>query len=221
MCPFPFKTNNEDDAMPIPVLDDKAIAGRIDEIDQELATNADADRDALEEERQSLEDRVMAYGEYDQNEAAGMSSTDATIDAGKSSQPIDKLKDKIAGSGTSTQEQDGGEQQDNDQQQGEQQQQQQQQQSQSQPEPEPDTEQSGIRTTPVVQVTVTPGPHATPSGNVSTNQQQPQAMRTLGRQQYHSLYSNTPSVWQYPGPSHNTDQVGLVRQSYKSYFGMN
>ena len=80
--------------MPVPILDDDAIAARIDEIDVELATNTGADRDALEEERQSLEDRVMAYGEYDQNEVAGMSSTDATIDAGRSSQPIDKLKDK-------------------------------------------------------------------------------------------------------------------------------
>ena len=206
--------------MPIPILDDDAIAARIDEIDQELQNNADVDRDALEKERQSLEDRIIAYDEYDRNEAAGMSSTDATIDAGRSSQPIDKLKDKIADSGTPKQD-DGGEE--------EQQQQDDHEQQQSKPEPdtngptpESEPEQTGIRTIPVVEVTVTPGPHATPSGgNVNTNQPRPEVMRTLGRQQYNSLYTNTPSVWHYPGSSHNTDQVGLVRQSYKSYFGMN
>jgi hypothetical protein len=207
--------------MPIPILDDDAIAARIDEIDQELQNNADVDRD---KERQSLEDRIIAYDEYDRNEAAGMSSTDATIDAGRSSQPIDKLKDKIADSGT-PKHNDGGEQQEEQQQEDEQQQQ-----SKPEPDAEPETEQpteseseqTGIRTIPVVQVTVTPGPHATPSGgNVGTNQPRPEVMRTLGRQQYNSLYTNTPSVWHYPGSSHNTDQVGLVRQSYKSYFGMN
>ena len=205
--------------MPVPILDDDAIAARIDEIDQELQNNADADRHALEDERQSLEDQIIARGEYDTNEAAGMSSTDATIDAGRSSQPIDKLKDKIADSGTPKQD-DGGEE--------EQQQQDDHEQQQSKPDPdtngptpESEPEQTGIRTIPVVEVTVTPGPHATPSGgNVNTNQPRPEAMRTLGRQQYNGLYSNTPSVWQYPGSSHNTDQVGLVRQSYKSYFGM-
>ena len=207
--------------MPIPILDDDAIAARIDEIDQELATNADADRDALEEERQSLEDRMIAYGEYDRNEAAGMSSTDATIDAGRSSQPIDKLKDKIADSGT-PKHNDDGEQQDEQQQQDDQQQQSKPEPENEQPTPAPESESvTGIRTIPVVQVTVTPGPHATPSGgNVGTNQPRPEVMRTLGRQQYGSLYGNTPSVWQYPGPAYNTDQVGLVRQSYKSYFGM-
>ena len=209
--------------MPVPILDDDAIAARIDEIDQELQNNADADRDALEKERQSLEDRIIAYDEYDRNEAAGMSSTDATIDAGRSSQPIDKLKDKIADSGTPKQNDDGEQQQ-------EQQQQDDHQQQHSKPEPDAETEQqtepdtesvTGIRTIPVVQVTVTPGPHAAPSGgNVGTNQPRPEVMRTLGRQQYGSLYGNTPSVWQYPGPAYNTDQVGLVRQSYKSYFGM-
>ena len=202
--------------MPVPILDDNAIAARIDEIDQELATNVDADRDALEEERQSLEDRVMAYGEYDQNEVAGMSSTDATIDAGKSSQPIDKLKDKIADS--TPKQNDGGEQGDEQQQQDDHEQQP----DTNGPTSESEPEQSGIRTIPVVQVTVTPGPHAGGnSGNVGTNQPRPEVMRTLGRQQYNSLYTNTPSVWHYPGSSHNTDQVGLVRQSYKSYFGMN
>jgi len=202
--------------MPVPILDDNAIAARIDEIDQELATNVDADRDALEEERQSLEDRVMAYGEYDQNEVAGMSSTDATIDAGKSSQPIDKLKDKIADS--TPKQNDGGEQGDEQQQQDDHEQQP----DTNGPTSESEPEQSGIRTIPVVQVTVTPGPHAGGnSGNVGTNQPRPEVMRTLGRQQYGSLYSNTSSVWNYPGSSQNTDQVGLVRQSYKSYFGMN
>ena len=221
---FLFKTNNNKDVvMPIPVLDDVAMSARVDEIDQELATNADADREALEKERQSLEDQIMARGEYDQNEANGMSSTDATVEAGRPTTPIDKLQDKIANSG-SQQEQGGGDQQhQEDQQQG-----QEQQQSKPEPEPEtgtetePDTEHTGIRTVPVVEVTVTPGPHASGnSGGVSTNQPRPEAMRSLGRQHYDSRYVNTPSIWQYPDASQNTDQVGLVRQSYKSFFGMN
>ena len=204
---------------PIPILDDDAIAARIDEIDQELQNNADVDRDALEKERQSLEDRIIAYDEYDRNEAAGMSSTDATIDAGRSSQPIDKLKDKIA---TPKHNDDGEQQQEQQQQDDHEQQQSKPEPDTNGPTPESEPEQSGIRTIPVVEVTVTPGPHAGGnSGNVGTNQPRPEVMRTLGRRQYGSLYSNTPSVWQYPGSSQNTDQVGLVRQSYKSYFGMN
>jgi len=207
---------------PIPILDDDAIAARIDEIDVELAQSADADRDALEEERQSLEDRIKAYGEYDRNEDADMSSPDATIDAGRSSRPIDKLRDKIADSGTPKQD--------------EQQQQQDEQQQQSkpepdvEPEPEPDVEPNsgehdtkqttGIRTVQVVEVTVTPGPHATSGGGNTQNQQQPETMRTLGRRGYEQEYTSKPNIWQYPGSAHNTNQIGLVQQSYKSYFGM-
>jgi len=208
---------------PIPILDDDAISARIDAIDVELAQNTGADREALEEERQSLEDQIIARGEYDRNEDADMSSPDATIDAGRSSRPIDKLRDKIADRGTPKQDEQQQQQQDHEQQQ-------------SKPEPnaepdaEPETngqqpesgagETTGIRTVQVVEVTVTPGPHATPGGGNTQNQQQPETMRTLGRRGYEQEFTSKPNIWQYPGSAHNTDQIGLVQQSYKSYFGM-
>ena len=218
----------------IPVVDDDAIADRIDAIDRELAQNTGADRDALEEERQSLEDQVIARSEYDRNEEAGMSSTDATIDTGRpNSHPLNKLKDKISGKKPEKQQDE--QQQEHEpthdheksQSRPEPHEQQQQDHEQQQSKPEPDTgppqdaePATGIRTIPVVEVNIVPGPHSTPS-QPSTNQQQPEAMRALGRQQYQQTYMNTANVWQYPNSRHNTDQVGLVQQSYKSYFGLN
>ena len=196
---------------------------RIDEIDTELAGD-NVDKDELETEKALLKKKLNARKEYDHNEDANMSSPDATIDAGRSSRPIDKLRNKIAGS-TTPKLNIGGEQQQHDHEQ---------QQSKPEPNAEPDAEPdtngqqpesgagdtTGIRTVQVVEVTVTPGPHATPGGSNTQNQQQPETMRTLGRRGYEQEFTSKPNIWQYPGSAHNTDQIGLVQQSYKSYFGM-
>ena len=204
---------------------DDDIVRRLDEIDIELiqSTN-DANRGALEKERESLKDKIKARNEFDNNEANNMSSTDDTVRAGRpNSHPLNKLKDRIRGN-KKTEQQDEQPEQEPDHEQNQSKPEpdkEQQQEQQSEPEEQQQQQQSsGIRTIPVVEVNVIPGPYSTPS-QPSTNQQQPDAMRSLGRQHYDSRYVNTPNVWQYPNSRHNTDQVGLVQQSYKSYFGLN
>jgi hypothetical protein len=191
---------------------------RIDEIDSELGSVEDNDG-TLQDEKESLQTKLDARDEYDNNEQNNMSSTEDTVNAGRpDSKPINKLKDKINGPTPENSDQRGDEQQHDDHQRR-----------QSKPEPpdggapnggETDTNSntSGIRTIPVVEVKITPGPHL--QSQPSTNQQQPQHMRALGRQTYHRAFMNTPDVWQYPGSRHDYDQVGLVQQSYKKYFGL-
>jgi hypothetical protein len=188
---------------------------RIDEIDSELGSVEGNDA-ALENEKQSLQSKIDARDEYDNNEQKNMSSTEDTVNAGRpSSNPLNKLKDRINGQ---TPEPDNNDPRNQQQHEDHQRQ---------QSMPEPDEPQNndhsndagGIRTIPVVEVKVQAGPHVRQQ-QPSTNQQQPQQMRSLGRQTYHRAYMNTPDVWQYPGSRHDTDQRGLVQQSYKSYFGL-
>ena len=76
--------------MPIPIND---VQARVSELDAAIA-NDPPNADELQEERARLKKILDARDEYDHNEDANMSSTDATIEAGRSSQPINKLKDK-------------------------------------------------------------------------------------------------------------------------------
>ncbi len=193
---------------------------RVDEIDDLLEHNPN-NRDDLTEEKLSLEKKLGARDEYDRNENNNMSSPDDTISNGRrpDSHPLKKLRDRITGDKKPEQPEQSDEQpppHDHEQ-------------HQSRPEPDPEqqenaegdtTNTSGIRTIPVVEVNVQAGPHASPQSQPSTNQQQPQQMRSLGRQSYQRAYMNTPDIWQYPSSRHDTDQVGLVQQSYKSYFGL-
>ena len=192
---------------------------RIDEIDTELAAGDVDNRDELEKEKSSLRTKLDARDEFDRNERNGMSSTDQTISNGRpDSHPLKKLKDRITGDKKPEKPEQSDEPEQPPPHDHEK----------HQSRPEPDTEQqqsnpesneTGIRTIPVVEVTVVPGPH-TQTGGGGTNQQQPQQMRSLGRQSYQRAYMNTPNIWQYPSSRHDTNQVGLVQQSYKSYFGL-
>ena len=180
----------------------------------------------IEKERASLEERQKAIDEYDRNEHNGMSSTDDTISKGRpNSHPLHKLRDRISGGGggkKDEQEQEhGGQEQEQDEREPPHEEQQQEP-TEEPPESKPEPDISGIRTISVGEVNVIAGPHASPQNQQNaTNQQQPQQLRALGRQQYYPAYMNTPNVWQYPGSRESTTQVGLVQQSYKSYFGLN
>lgn len=202
---------------------------RLEEIDRRLAesSNDDGDaRQALERERQAVQDQIDAREEFDQNENSQMSSTDETVERGRprpDSHPLHKPRDKISNStSTETTETVQGAEKHEEK---------------ASPPPH-DGENSdgdtgggggggglgGIRTIPVPVVKVQPGPklqqQKQQQQQPATNQYQDRMLRALNRPEHQQAYRSTPNLWQYPDPGTSFNQVGLVTQSYKQYFGM-
>ena len=186
------------------------LQDRRDSITKELSgDDVDEERkQTLNEELKTVEDKLEAVRAFDQNEKNNMSTPPEVI--GKEPEPEPETEKEPEEPEKEPEKQPETEKEPE------------QEPEQETQEPEKETQEtdpamSGIRTTIIPDVNVTNPPSQAPSSNDTGPPVQ--ALRTLQRQPY-SYLSRQGGAYAYPPRAYDSNQVGLVTQGYRSYYGM-